>query len=108
MQEYASDRVIVSFKTDVVVAMAAEEEGLQFMRPAGQQGSVVYSITDGADVADKIKQLEHHPGRQGTPACSWAAAGGGLAGLKGCDVMRSTAIDLPAGIVCVGLRAAGS
>lgn len=59
--EYASDRVIVSFKTDVVVAMAAEEEGLQFMRPAGQQGSVVYSITDGADVADKIKQLEHHP-----------------------------------------------
>jgi hypothetical protein len=79
VQEYASDRVIVSFKTDVVVAMAAEEEGLQFMRPAGQQGSVVYSITDGADVADKIKQLEHHPGRRaGHPCpllgCCWRRA----------------------------------
>ena len=36
-QEYATNRVIVSFKPDVVVAMAAEEEGLQFMKPAGLQ-----------------------------------------------------------------------
>jgi hypothetical protein len=37
LQEYATDRVIVSFKPDVVVAMAAEEEGLKFMKPAGLQ-----------------------------------------------------------------------
>lgn len=36
-QEFATDRVIVSFKPDVVRAMAAEEEGLQFQKPAGLQ-----------------------------------------------------------------------
>lgn len=36
-QEFATDRVIVSFKPDVVVAMAAKEEGLQFQKPAGLQ-----------------------------------------------------------------------
>ena len=37
LQEFASDRVIVSFKPDVVRAMAAEEEGLKFQKPAGLQ-----------------------------------------------------------------------
>jgi hypothetical protein len=69
LQEYATDRVIVSFKTDVVVAMAAEEEGLKFMKPAGLQGSVVYSITDGQDVPHKIAQLEQHPGGRGGRVC---------------------------------------
>ncbi|PRW20948.1 peptidase S8 isoform A [Chlorella sorokiniana] len=59
--EFASDRVIVSFKPDVVRAMAAEEEGLKFQKPAGLQGALVYSIEDNATVAEKIKQLEHHP-----------------------------------------------
>ncbi|PSC76977.1 peptidase S8 [Micractinium conductrix] len=59
--EYATDRVIVSFNPNVVSAMAAEQEGLQFQKPAGLQGAIVYKITDGEDVMAKIKHLQNHP-----------------------------------------------
>lgn len=59
--EYASDRIIVSFHTNVVSAMAAEQEGLEFQKPAGLQGAIVYTITDGTDVESKIQQLQNHP-----------------------------------------------
>ena len=52
-QEFASDRVIVSFKPDVVRAMAAEEEGLKFQKPAGLQvrpGSPAWSTTAGTSL----------------------------------------------------------
>jgi hypothetical protein len=71
-QEFSSDRVIISFKPDIVRAMAAEEEGLRFQKPAGLQGAVVYTITDGSSVASKIEQLQSHPG-----ACR-AGAGAGM------------------------------
>lgn len=38
------------------------------MKPAGLQGSIVYSITDGQDVPHKIAQLEQHPGGRQAPA----------------------------------------
>ncbi|KAL4451625.1 hypothetical protein ABPG75_007287 [Micractinium tetrahymenae] len=58
---YASDRVIITFKPDVVAAAAAEAEGLAFQKPAGLNGAAVYTITDGQDVASKVVQLQVNP-----------------------------------------------
>lgn len=69
----ATDRVIVQFKKDVVLAMAAEEQGLQFQKPAGLQGALVYTIRDNSTVEEKIEQLSHHPGARGARAPPVAA-----------------------------------
>eukprot|EP00887_Chlorella_sp_A99_P001806 scaffold19.g1806.t1 len=59
--EYATDRVIVKLRNDVVRAMAAESEGIRFQSSAGALGAQVFKITDGSSVDEKIKQLEDHP-----------------------------------------------
>ncbi len=65
LQTYATDRVIITFKPDVVAAAAAEAEGLAFQKPAGLNGAGVYTITDGQDVDSKVKQLQANPGGSG-------------------------------------------
>ena len=65
LQGCASNRVIISFKPNIVSAMAVESQGLQFQSVAGHQGAMVFTITDGASVASKVTELAGHPGGWG-------------------------------------------